>query len=48
LNWYFIGEAFWRPISSTDDVSDYAPAQILAEAFRQRWHDVHHLYQRID
>jgi RES domain-containing protein len=34
-NWYYIGEAFSRPVSSTDDVSDYAPTQILAEAFRQ-------------
>lgn len=38
-NWYYIGEAFSRPINSTDDVSDYAPTQILAEAFRQRWYD---------
>lgn len=34
-NWYYLGEAFSRPVSSTDDVSDYAPTQILAEAFRQ-------------
>jgi hypothetical protein len=38
-NWYSIGEAFSRPVSSSDDVSDYAPTQILAEAFRQRWYD---------
>jgi RES domain-containing protein len=38
-NWYSIGEAFSLPVSSSDDVSDYAPTQILAEAFRQRWYD---------
>jgi RES domain-containing protein len=38
-NWYFVGEAFSRPVSSADDVSDYAPTQILAEAFRQCWYD---------
>ena len=38
-NWYWIGEAFSRPVTSSDDVSDYAPTQILAEAFRQRWYD---------
>jgi RES domain-containing protein len=39
VNWHYIGEAFSRPITSTDDVCDYAPTQILAEAFRQRGYD---------
>jgi RES domain-containing protein len=38
-NWYSIGEAFSCPVSSSDDLSDYAPTQILAEAFRQRWYN---------
>jgi RES domain-containing protein len=37
--WHWIGAAFSRPVTSSDDVSDYAPTQILAEAFRQRWYD---------
>ena len=38
-DWYWIGEAFSQPVSPSDDVSDYAPTQILAEAFRQRRYD---------
>jgi RES domain-containing protein len=39
LRWSVIGEAFSCPVSSSDDVSDYAPTQILAEAFRQKSYD---------
>jgi RES domain-containing protein len=39
INWSSIGEAFSRPVSAADDVSDYAPTQVLAEAFRQRGYD---------
>jgi RES domain-containing protein len=39
VNWFYIGEAFSRPVNATDDVSDYAPTQILAEAFRQHQFD---------
>jgi RES domain-containing protein len=32
--WSDIDDAFARPVSGSDDVADYAPTQILAEAFR--------------
>lgn len=32
--WYDINQAFAEPVTRTDDVADYAPTQILAEAFR--------------
>jgi RES domain-containing protein len=39
FNWNLIGEAFSRPVSASDDVADYAPTQIVAEALRQQGYD---------
>ena len=44
FNWNLINGAFSNPVSDTDDVADYAPTQVLAEAFRQHgYHGI--LYQ---
>ncbi len=32
--WWSINQAFSEPVTRTDDVADYAPTQVLAEAFR--------------
>jgi hypothetical protein len=40
-NWFDIDTAFSKPVDRSDDVADYAPTQVLAEAFR------HHGYQGI-
>jgi hypothetical protein len=32
--WWYINEAFSEPVTRSDDVADYAPTQVLAEAFR--------------
>ena len=34
LVWTCIGEAFARPVTSSDDVADYTPTQVIAELFR--------------
>ena len=34
--WSAINEAFSRPVTRSDDVAEYAPTQLLAEAFRTR------------
>jgi hypothetical protein len=32
--WWYINRAFSEPVTDSDDVADYAPTQVLAEAFR--------------
>lgn len=32
--WWFVNQAFLEPVTRADDVADYAPTQMLAEAFR--------------
>jgi hypothetical protein len=39
FNWLLIDIAFSRPVSATDDLADYAPTQVLAEAFRRHGYD---------
>jgi RES domain-containing protein len=38
-NWAWVNEAFSKPVTPTDDTADYAPTQIIAEAFRVRHYD---------
>lgn len=33
--WTAINRAFSEPVSPSDDLADYAPTQVLAEAFRE-------------
>lgn len=35
FTWWAINVAFLLPVTRTDDTADYAPTQIIAEAFRQ-------------
>jgi len=37
--WQDINRAFSRPVTRTDDVAEYAPTQVLAEAFRSAGYD---------
>jgi RES domain-containing protein len=37
--WGDINQAFSQPVARTDDVADYAPTQVLAEAFRSAGYD---------
>jgi hypothetical protein len=37
--WGHINRAFAEPVTRSDDVADYAPTQVLAEAFRSRGFD---------
>jgi hypothetical protein len=39
LVWAHINRAFSEPVSRTDDVAEYAPTQVLAEAFRSAGYD---------
>ena len=37
--WWGINRAFFEPVSPSDNVADYAPTQVLAEAFRHSGYD---------
>ena len=37
--WGDINRAFSQPVTRTDDVAEYAPTQVLAEAFRSAGYD---------
>jgi hypothetical protein len=37
--WSDINRAFSQPVARNDDVADYAPTQVLAEAFRNSGYD---------
>ena len=37
--WFHINQAFSTPVTRTDDVADYAPTQVLAEAFKSNGFD---------
>jgi len=37
--WFYINRAFSQPVTRADDVADYAPTQVLAEAFRNEGFD---------
>jgi len=37
--WWEINEAFAEPVTRSDDLADYAPTQVLAEAFRSAGFD---------
>jgi hypothetical protein len=37
--WYHINEAFSLPVTNSDDKADYAPTQVLGEAFKSKHFD---------
>ncbi len=39
LVWQDIDDAFSKPVTDSDDIADYAPTQVVAEAFRRAGYD---------
>jgi hypothetical protein len=37
--WNDINRSFWKPVTRSDDVAEYAPTQFLAEVFRNNGYD---------